>query len=624
MLFFRSFRCRPTVATYGPWIGPWTVEFVKDLIDGDEFHVYVVHEIDELEEFPAPTCFLVQSDPVDKSVGINTEGTVENDLDLNRVDTELPGDEDDSDIDEELRSLMVERRNKRNPNLRKKTNPNPRKKKTILEEVPIDAEAIRGVDLPGRRKSKKVRYDDECIVAIFGLEMIFENTKEFRKALAKYDVEKNYQIKLRPNEAHRVRAKCKFKENGCAMVLLIGILGGVRTVCGRTICYKAKMMILRETMGDWNMEFARLCDYAKVIKQTNPGSSVWGACKGELLVAVGRNGNNHMFSIAWAVVDKETKHSWSFFINYLKKDLQLVLGKGLQAAVDELLPNSEVRRHKSIITMLEEIRRKIMTRTVDMVKFADTWISDIAPMARLILEENKDKSRACKVLWNADVGFEIGERQHRHTFNLTHRVCSCRTWQLRGIPCQHAISTLCHIEQEPEPLVEHWYKNDTFLKAYSHFIQPIPNMKMWPETNNPRIEPPKPKPMPGRRPRNRRKSKDEPRKKYGKMSKQGLKITCSKCKLLQVNYLQGQVKLLDKNEEELQLEKILQEGYQRGQLMVEQPGTSSHRILPTSSSYKDASSMGIDLGFKPRGLRWKNKDVVTTSQLQQMAKKKKK
>ncbi|KAK4716179.1 hypothetical protein R3W88_014517 [Solanum pinnatisectum] len=44
-------------------------------------------------------------------------------------------------------------------------------------------------------------------------------------------------------------------------------------------------------------------------------------------------------------------------------------------------------------------------------------------------------------------------------------------------------------------------------------------------------------------------------------------------------------------------------------------GTSSHRILPTGSSYKDTSSMGIDLGFKPRGLRWKNKDVVTTSQL---------
>ncbi|XP_060182039.1 uncharacterized protein LOC132611661 [Lycium barbarum] len=298
--------------------------------------------------------------------------------------------------------------------------------------------------------------------------------------------------------------------------------------------------------------------------------------------------------IAWAVVDSETKHSWSFFINYLKEDLQLGTGdgltvmadmqKGFHAAVEELLPDTEHRRrarhvwsnwhqewkgeerrkqfwrcskaifevkfrseldkmsklgndncddllhypekswvrahfkehskcdvvennmcetfnswilscrHKLIITMLEEIRRKIMTRQCDMIKFANTWISEISPMARLTLEDNKEMARGCKVLWNADVGFEIGE------------------------------------ELEPEHFVEHWYRKDTFLKAYSYFIQPIPNMKMWPETNNPKIEPPTPKPMPGRPKKKRTKGKDEPKKmRYGKVSRKGGKRTCSKC-----------------------------------------------------------------------------------------------
>ena len=35
--------------------------------------------------------------------------------------------------------------------------------------------------------------------------------------------------------------------------------------------------------------------------------------------------------------------------------------------------------------------QEIMTRTVDMVKFADTWIFDIAPMVKLMLEKNKEK-----------------------------------------------------------------------------------------------------------------------------------------------------------------------------------------------------------------------------------------
>lgn len=77
-----------------------------------------------------------------------------------------------------------------------------------------------------------------------------------------------------------------------------------------------------------------------------------------------------------------------------------------------------------------------MTRTVDNVKFVDTWIYDIAPMTKLILEENKDKSRICKVLWNVDVWFDIGERYYMDTINLTDRVCCFRTLQLRDIPCQ--------------------------------------------------------------------------------------------------------------------------------------------------------------------------------------------
>ncbi|WMV45031.1 hypothetical protein MTR67_038416 [Solanum verrucosum] len=234
-------------------------------------------------------------------------------------------------------------------------------------------------------------------------------------------------------------------------------------------------------------------------------------------------------------------------------------------------------------------------------------------------------------------------------------------------------------------------------------------MKMWPETNNPRIVPPKPKQMPGRPPRNRRKSKDEPRKKYGKMSKQGLKITCSKCKQQGHNkkyckvgvhtsqpashssqFTAGKssqgschpeptssfqlgptrfnqpasttsnshassttvcgdtsrVKRTRETAKTSQPPPFVDTNSARGGpkrptnggssnvgfgiytsasgTQILNPGTSSQRILPTSLSYKDASLTGIDLGFKPRGLRWKNKDVVTTSQLQQMANKKKK
>ncbi|KAK4344870.1 hypothetical protein RND71_035046 [Anisodus tanguticus] len=93
----------------------------------------------------------------------------------------------------------------------------------------------------------------------------------------------------------------------------------------------------------------RMKEYRKIIR--SDGCFLKGACNGALLVAVGKNENNQMFSIAWAVVDQETKHSWNFFINYLKENLQLGIGEGLtvmadmqknfHADVDELLPNAE-------------------------------------------------------------------------------------------------------------------------------------------------------------------------------------------------------------------------------------------------------------------------------------------
>ena len=93
-------------------------------------------------------------------------------------------------------------------------------------------------------------------------------------------------------------------------------------------------------------------------------------------------------------------------------------------------------RHKSIITMLEEIRHKIMDRNVEMRKFVDTWISEISPMTSLVLEENKDYARDCQVRFNGQFGYEILEGHYRHIGYIRKKTCTCRTWQLRGILCQ--------------------------------------------------------------------------------------------------------------------------------------------------------------------------------------------
>ncbi|XP_074327771.1 uncharacterized protein LOC141665686 [Apium graveolens] len=76
-------------------------------------------------------------------------------------------------------------------------------------------------------------------------------------------------------------------------------------------------------------------------------------CGGQLLSAVGRDGNNQMFPICYAVVEYENTDSWRWFLMLLKDDLDLEDGagltiisdqqKGLENAVKELLPYVEQR-----------------------------------------------------------------------------------------------------------------------------------------------------------------------------------------------------------------------------------------------------------------------------------------
>ena len=72
--------------------------------------------------------------------------------------------------------------------------------------------------------------------------------------------------------------------------------------------------------------------------------------KGEILSAVGRDADNRLYPIAWAIVRVEDNESWAWFVGKLKEDLDLGVGagftvmsdkqKGLINAVADLLPES--------------------------------------------------------------------------------------------------------------------------------------------------------------------------------------------------------------------------------------------------------------------------------------------
>ncbi|XP_019223383.1 PREDICTED: uncharacterized protein LOC109205162 [Nicotiana attenuata] len=112
-------------------------------------------------------------------------------------------------------------------------------------------------------------------------------------------------------------------------------------------------------------------------------------------------------------------------------------------------------------------------------------------MAMMVLVTNVEKSMRCTIHWNGDFGYEVkGATGIKHIVKLTEGACSCRAWQLKGIPCAHGVAAIHHKRLNPLGFISEWYKKETYLKAYSHFIQPVPCIEMWHESTNAKVEPP--------------------------------------------------------------------------------------------------------------------------------------
>ena len=60
-----------------------------------------------------------------------------------------------------------------------------------------------------------------------------------------------------------------------------------------------------------------------------------GMCTGQLLCAVGRDGTNHIYLTAWAIVCVENKDNWKWFLENLQEDLHHEGGFGRTLMSDQ-------------------------------------------------------------------------------------------------------------------------------------------------------------------------------------------------------------------------------------------------------------------------------------------------
>ncbi|GAA0152058.1 hypothetical protein LIER_10634 [Lithospermum erythrorhizon] len=150
--------------------------------------------------------------------------------------------------------------------------------------------------------------------------------------------------------------------------------------------------------------------------------------------------------------------------------------------VTELLFTWALECHElPIVQMMEHIRHQMTSWFNDRRNMSMSLASILMPCAEKRISEAIADARCYKVLRANEVEFEIVLTERTNIVDIRSRVCSCRHWQLYGLPCAHAAAALISCGQNAHIFAERCFTVHNYRETYSQMIYPIPDRNCWKE-----------------------------------------------------------------------------------------------------------------------------------------------
>ncbi|XP_019194863.1 PREDICTED: uncharacterized protein LOC109188688 isoform X2 [Ipomoea nil] len=191
-------------------------------------------------------------------------------------------------------------------------------------------------------------------------------------------------------------------------------------------------------------------------------------------------------------------------------------------------------RDSPLIHCLEIVRKQVMLRLFECRKQATKWTGRICPAIANKISIFEKQAGGYWAYQSTEVLFQVKGATDQHQVDIGAKTCSCRKWDLNGIPCRHAICALW-VKFGKAPLhdyVADCYTIETYKKAYSGCIHPMAGPQEWPHTDREPPLPPLFNTKVGRPRKLRKKSAGEITKDGIHISRRTVTLHCSTCKLI--------------------------------------------------------------------------------------------
>ncbi|KAK4400824.1 hypothetical protein Sango_1188500 [Sesamum angolense] len=288
--------------------------------------------------------------------------------------------------------------------------------------------------------------------------------------------------------------------------------------------YRAKRFAVELMKGDIKQQYNRLYDYCATVCKHNPESSMIlkvdrglnppvlqrmyccfgglkkgfldgcrpfigldgcflkGMHKGQLLSAIGRDGNDNIYPIAMAYVEIEKFDSWEWFINLLLRDIGSHnergwafisdRQKGLIEAVTKLAPQAEHRfclRH-----MYNNFKVKFKGQELKKLFWKATSTYNVKEHLRVMKEIERVDPKRGKDQNALEWLNEIPAHHWARCFFPNRTMCD--------VVVNNMMAAIQYHRQNLEDFVHPYFKKDIYLRVYSHMINPVPGIHDYEES----------------------------------------------------------------------------------------------------------------------------------------------
>lgn len=182
--------------------------------------------------------------------------------------------------------------------------------------------------------------------------------------------------------------------------------------------------------------------------------------------------------------------------------------------------------HESPITqMVDVIQGKIMELLYTRRAESSQWPTRLTPSMEERLKEESLNVFSFQVSRSAGSTSTYDVRgESSAVVDINSWDCSCKRWQLTGLPCRHAIAVIGYIGADRYDYCCKYFTNEFYRVTYSESIHPIPNIE-WPVQKDSSHLAVIVTPPPTRRPRGRPSTK-----RIGSQEVVKRQLQCSRCK----------------------------------------------------------------------------------------------